>query len=370
MGLLDYYRQFEGMADKEVSAELRARADERRRRALARIDPLDLSATTWHEFPHPDVVAAIVYTARRGINRVADPRATELRRELSHRHGLEPDRVAIGNGASELLAAAARALIEPGDELVTPWPSYPLFPLMARTAGGHAVPVAGGHDPEALLAAVNDRTRILALCNPNDPTGAYMDTAALRFLLERLPERVTVLLDEALGDFVEAEPQGASLALLDDFSRLVVFRTFSKAYALAAIRCGFALAGQGSESVVERIEPPLGVSELVQAGALEALRTCGAQVVARREQVATERRRMLEALTDLPVGAAPSQANFLWLTVPGLSAHELSARLERSKVLVRAGTDLGAPDHVRAAIQSAGATDRLLSALRRTLGAA
>src|SRR5688500_16296639 len=99
MGLLDYYRQFEGMSDLEVSAELRARAQERRRRALARIDPLDLSVTTWHEFPHPDVVAAIVYAARRGINRFADPRATELRRELGRRHGLEPDRVAVGNGA-------------------------------------------------------------------------------------------------------------------------------------------------------------------------------------------------------------------------------------------------------------------------------
>src|SRR5215211_9546573 len=116
MGLLDHYRQFEGMSDAEVSAQLRARSDERRRRALARIEPLDLSATTWHEFPHPDVVAAITYAARRGINRPTDPHAGALRRELAVRHGVEPERAVVGNGASELLAATAHALLEAGDE--------------------------------------------------------------------------------------------------------------------------------------------------------------------------------------------------------------------------------------------------------------
>jgi histidinol-phosphate aminotransferase len=367
MGLLDYYRQFEAMADEEVSAELRARADERRRRALARIEPLDLSATTWHEFPHPDVVAAIVYVSRRGMNRATDPQATQLRRELGLRHALEPDRVAVGNGASELLVAVAHALLEAGDELITPWPSYPLYPLVARAAGGRAVPVAGGHDPEALLAAVTDRTRLVVLCNPNDPTGEHLDIASLRSLLERLPERVTVVLDEALGDFVDAEPPGSTLGLLDDFPRLLCVRTFSKAYGLAAMRCGWALGGPGAESLVARLTPPLGISDLTQAGALEALRKCGPQVAARRAAVAAERRRALDALTDLPVSVSPSQANFLWLSAAGLSGAELSARLARSKVIVRAGGDLGSPDHVRAAIQSPAATDRLLEALRRSL---
>jgi histidinol-phosphate aminotransferase len=369
MGLLDYYRQFEGMADEEVSAELRARAEERRRRALARIEPLDLSATTWHEFPHPDVVAAITYAARRGINRAPDPGATELRRELGHRHGLEADRVAVGNGAAQLLSSAASALLESGDELLTPWPSYPLYPLMARAARAHAAPVPGGHDPDALLEAVTPRTRVLAVCNPNDPTGAYLESGRLRGLLERLPERVTVLLDEALGDFVDAEPPGAALSLLDEFPRLLVFRTFSKAYGLAGMRCGYVLGGPGSESLIERLGPPLGVSEVVQMGALEALRKCGRQVAARRADVVAERRRALDVLVDLPLTAGPSQANFLWISAPGMSGPELSARLARSRVIVHPGTELGEHDHVRAAIQSPAATDRLLEALRRAVGA-
>jgi histidinol-phosphate aminotransferase len=367
VGLLDYYRQFQGLSDEEVSQQLRDRADERRRRALARIEPLDLSASTWHELPHPDVVAAITYVARRGMNRLSDPHAVEVRRELARRHGLEPERVAVGNGAGELLRAAARELMGPGDELVTPWPSYPLYPLMARAAGGRAVPVPG-HDPEAIFAAVGDRTRVVALCNPNDPNGAYLDAAALRWLLERLPEPVTVLLDEALGEFVDAEPLGASLALLDDFPRLLVFRTFSKIYGLAGMRCGYALGGPGSERLVEAIMPALGISELAQAGALEALRKCGPQVKARRQTVIAQRARLLDALAELPVDAPPSQANLLWLRAPGLPDGELFARLRRAAIIAHPGSELGEPDHVRVAVQSPGATDRLVQALKGATG--
>lgn len=368
MRLRGYYRQFEGLSDEEVSAQLRERAAERRRRALARIDPLDLSATTWHEFPHPDVVAAVTYAARRGINQPADPRARELRRELGRRHGLEADRVAVGNGAAEQLAAAARTLIEPGDELVTPWPSYPLYPVMARGAGGRAVPVARGHDPEAILAAVNSCTRVVALCNPNDPTGAYLEAPALRDLLERLPERVTLLLDQALVDYMDVEPVGAALELLDDFPRLLVFRTFSKVHGLAALRCGYVLGGPGSEKLLEGLAPPLGVSGLTQAGALEALLKQGPLVAGRRAAVIAERRRVADALPALGVDAAESQANFLWLSARGLGGADLSARLARSRVQVALGAPWGDENHVRATIQSPGASERLLRALEGAAG--
>ena len=340
MGLLDYYHQFEGMADAEISAQLRAQADERRRRALARIDPLDLSVTTWHEFPHPDVVSAITYAARRGINRPADPYTLDLRRELGRRHGMEADRVAVGNGAGQLLRVAARAGMEPGDELITPWPSYPLYPLMAQAAGGRPIPVAG-LDADAIFAAVGERTRMIAICNPNDPTGAYMTTSQLRGLLERLPDHVTVLLDESLGDFVEAEPPGSSLALLDDFPRLLVFRTFSKIYGLAGMRCGYVLGGPGSEPLLDTIAPSLGVSELVQAGALEALRKCGAQVKARRDMVIAERARLLDELHDLPVDAPASQANFVWLRAPAVQDGELHELLSRAAVSTCTNPDSG-----------------------------
>jgi histidinol-phosphate aminotransferase len=195
MGLLDYYRQFQGMSDEEISARLREQAEERRSRALARIESIDLSRTTWFEFPHPDVVNAITFAIRRGINRPADPHAAELRHVLGRRLAVEPERVVVGNGAAQLLASAAAALLVDHDhELITPWPSYPLYPFMARSAGGRAVPVSG-FDPEALLRAVNRHTRALVICNPNDPTGAHLPAARLSDLLSRLPEHVTTLID-------------------------------------------------------------------------------------------------------------------------------------------------------------------------------
>jgi histidinol-phosphate aminotransferase len=366
MGLLDYYKQFESMSDEEVSAELRARAEERRRRALARIEALDLSKTTWHEFPHPDVVAAVTYAVRRGINRAPESDAHELRHELAMRLGVEPDRVVAGNGAAGLLRTAAALLLGEGDELVTPWPSYPLYPLMARDAGARAVPVPG-FDPAALASAVNRHTRVLVLCNPNDPTGQHLGAGELDELLRELPEQVTVLLDEALVDFVDDEPGGGTLALLDDHPRLVLFRTFSKVYGLAGLRVGYAVGGEGSEQLVARLAPPLGLADPQQAGALEALHACAGQVARRREQVVDERRRLLDELAGLPVDVTPGQANVLWMRAPGLTGLELTDRLRRSGILVAPGAAVGADEHVRATIQSRPASDRLVQALRTAL---
>jgi histidinol-phosphate aminotransferase len=369
MGLLDYYRQFAGMTDEEVSAQLREQAEEHRRRALARIEELDLSRTTWHELPHPDVVNAVTFAARGALNFAPDPTAEELRRELGRRNGVEPGRVAVGHGAAQLLSAAAQALLKPGDELLTPWPSYGLYPLMAQRVGARATPVPGGHDVERLLAAVTPATRAIALCNPNDPTGEQLDAAALRALLDALPEQVSLLLDEALADFVTREPANAALQLLEDHPRLLIFRTFSKIYGLAGLRVGYVLGGPGSEELLVRVAPELGIGLPVQFGALEALRRCDGQLAQRRAVVATERERLLDALHELPVDAQPSEANVLWLRPTGLTGGELALRLQRSGVRVMSGTTVGDEQHVRVAVQGAAATDRLLDALRTALGA-
>jgi histidinol-phosphate aminotransferase len=362
VGLLDYYRQFEGMSDREVSAQLRAKAAERTRKSLERVEPLDLSTTTWHQFPHPDVVAAVTYAARRGINRYADPHAGPLRRELSVRHGVEPDRIAVGNGAAELLVAAAHALLEPGDELVTPWPSYPLYPVMARGAGAHAVPVPG-HEPEAILGAVSGDTRMVVVSNPNDPTGHFLGADHLSALAARLPERVVLVVDEALRDFADAERPTATLDLLDEHRRLILVRTFSKAYGLAGMRVGYALGGPGSENLLERLQPPLGIGALAQAGALEALRKTTRDVERRSRRVITERTRLADQLADLNIEAAPSQSNTLWINAPGIDGEELAKRLDHLAVKVKTGATFGATDHIRVQVRDTAASERLLRAL-------
>ena len=356
-----HYRQYEGMTEEEVSADLRARADERKQQALARVEPIDLSATTWPEYPPSTVVNAITYAARRGLHRYLDRHATALRSELAHYLGVPEERLVVGDGAAQLLGAAAQALLDPLDELVTPWPSYGLYPTMAHRARGRAVPVPG-FGAQAVLRAVNERTRLVALCNPNDPTGELVGVDELRSLLEALPERVVVLLDEALRDFVDAEERDAALALSERFPRLLVFRTFSKAWGLAGLRCGYAIGGPESEPLLEQLEPELGVNELAQAGALEALRH--ADVVARRVAVVAEQRaRLAAALPDLGLQAPASQANFLWLRAEGLDGGRLAERLQRGSVIVAPGAALGDPERVRVAVQGPQAADRLLRAL-------
>ena len=362
-----HYRQYEGMTEEEVSADLRAKADERKQQALARVEPLDLSATTWPEYPPSTVVNAITYAARRGLHRYLDRHATALRSELAHYLGVAEERLVVGDGAAQLLGAAAQALLEPLDELVTPWPSYGLYPAIAHRARGRAVPVPG-FGAQAVLRAVNERTRLVALCNPNDPTGELVSVDALRSLLDALPERVIVLLDEALRDFVDAEERDAALALVEEFPRLLVFRTFSKAWGLAGLRVGYAVGGPGAEPLLEQLEPELGLNELAQAGALEALRHAGGVVAGRAAMVAAERARLTGAVRELGLQVTPSQANVLWLRAEGASGGELARRLERHGIIVAPGGPLGDDARVRVSIQRPEAGDRLLRALELSAG--
>jgi histidinol-phosphate aminotransferase len=357
-----HYRQYEGMTQEEVNAGLRERAAERRRAAVARVEPLDLRTTTWPEYPPSTVVNAITFAARRGLHRYQDRHATALRSELAHCLGVEKARLVIGDGAAQLLSAAAQALLEPGDELLTPWPSYGLYPAMARRARGRAVPVTG-FGAEAILRAANERTRLVALCNPNDPTGELLRADAVVALLEALPERAIVLVDEALRDFADAEERDAVLRLTEAHPRLLVFRTFSKAWGLAGLRVGYAIGGKGSEPLLERLEPELGVNELAQAGALEALRHTGGVVAGRIATVTGERERLLAALREHGLDVAPSQANLLWVAWPGFDGAELARRLGRHGILVAPGGPLGDAARVRIAVQRAAAGDRLLRAL-------
>jgi histidinol-phosphate aminotransferase len=367
VGLLDYYKQFEGMSEEEVNAELREEAAERRRKALARVETLDLSQTTWPELPHPRIVNAITYVARRGLNRYPHAQGSTLRNELAARHGLDdPSRLILGNGAAELLSAATRALIEPGQQLLTYWPSYPLYPIMARRAHGRALRVSGGVD--ALLeAAGRDDVRVIALASPDDPTGELLAASELRRLLEGLPDGVAVLLDESLIEFSDAQPRNSSLVLLEEHPRLLVFRSFSKAWGLAGLRIGYAIGGPGSSELLAELEPDLGVSEVSQAGALEALRTCSELLERRMRELCAERPRLISQLRERGFEVSDSQANFLWAAHPALAGAELAARLAQSGVLVASGDALGEPGHVRIGLHRASASERLLAAIDKIL---
>jgi len=373
MGLLDYYRQFDDLTEEEVNRGLRERRATEKALALEQVSVCDLSRTEWPDFPDAEVMNASIFAARRGVNGYPDRHASPARAMLADRHDVEPERIVIGNGATELLQAASFHLLDSGDELVTPWPSYPLYPLMAQRAGGRpvAVDLAGGAvDPDAVLEAVGDRTRVVVLCNPNDPTGTYLESSTLERVLSELPERVHLLLDEAYAQFQDREPVDAALRLTDRFPRLLVLRTFSKAYGLSGLRAGYAVGSAEAATLLESIAPVLGINALTQAALVHALRIGDPEIERRGRLVREQRARVFRAFHDLPVDAPQSQANFAWVRAAGLSGAEVAARLERASVLVAPGGPLGDEDHVRVAIRGPAATERLLSALRDAFGRA
>src|SRR4051794_4820266 len=190
MGLLDYYRQFEDIDEEELNRERRARRARERALELEKVPTIDLAGTEWPNFPNSEIMKAAIAAARARVNGYPERPAGTIRRAGAARHSVAPEQVVLGNGASELLQQAALLLLHDGGELVTPWPSYPLYPLMAQRAGGRPVPVdlAGGRvDPDALLDAVGPDTRAVVICNPNDPTGAYTDSHRLAALIGALP---------------------------------------------------------------------------------------------------------------------------------------------------------------------------------------
>jgi histidinol-phosphate aminotransferase len=225
------------------------------------------------------------------------------------------------------------------------------------------VPVESS-EPEALLEAVTPDTRVVVICNPNDPTGDYLDADSVGRVLAELPENVHVLLDEALVHFQDVERTDAALRLVDAFPRLLVFRTYSKIYGLSGLRAGYVVGPRGRGDLLEALAPALGVNTLTQAGIEQALKIGDGEVARRRELVIAQRRRLERELHGLPVQANPSQANFLWLTMSGMNGAQLAAHLESEGVLVAPGGPLGEDDHVRVTIRGAAATERLLDGLR------
>jgi histidinol-phosphate aminotransferase len=361
VGFRDYYRQFDDIDEAKLNLERRERRRREKAAALERAPDIDLAGTEWPDLPHSEIVNAAIARARGFVQRYPDRHATATRRLLAERHALSPDQIALGNGAAELLHAAALALLSPGDELVTAWPSYPLYPLMAAHAGATPVAVEDGN----LAGAVTERTRVVVVCNPNDPTGGYTSAEELGALLSSLPEHVHVLVDEALVHFQGAEDVDACLRLVESFERLLVVRTFSKIYGLSGLRVGYAVSSDAR--LLAAAAPVLGINALSQAAVEYALHSGDAELDRRRKTVARERQVLTDALRDLGVDVTDSQANFLWIRVPKLSGDQLASALRKQGVIVAPGGPLGEDHHIRAAILGEAASNRLLRAVENAL---
>jgi histidinol-phosphate/aromatic aminotransferase/cobyric acid decarboxylase-like protein len=353
----DYYRQFEEMAPEEISAELLALRDERRRRALSRIEPLDLSGTAWHEPPHPDAVNAATFALRRALNAYPERSADALRAALAGRHGVPAEQIAAGHGAGELLRAICAALLARGGDALVGWPGWQPLPGLVEAAGGRAVPVPSA--PAELLARAGAQTRAVLVTSPSDPTGATLPRRAVRDLCGRVPDGVMVVVDEALGEF--AAPGEDAAPLVADVPNLVVVRSFSKAHAMAGLRAGAAL---GPRAIVERLGPSGGLGAPAQAAAAWAASEPGVAAAARRRQAAAAAHdRLAAALAGSPFSATPGAVPFAWLSSSDEDGPAIAARLAAAQVFVAPGRLWGDERHVRAALRGPAEIDRLAAAL-------
>lgn len=295
-------------------------------------------------FPPLPSVLEVLAAADRDINRYPDMFATGLVRRLADRHGLAPEQVVCGTGSVGVLGQVVQATCEGGDEVVFAWRSFEAYPIVVGVSGARAVRVPltaqARHDLPAMAAAVTGQTRLLLVCSPNNPTGPAVHTEEMRELLAAVPEDVVVVLDEAYTEFVRDPEAVVGPALLAEHANLVVLRTFSKAYGLASLRIGYALAHPLVADALRATAVPFGVSGPAQAAALASL-DAEVELLDRVELLVQERCRLRSALAEVGWDVPEPQGNFVWLAA-GERTLELVAACEGAGVTVRGFAGEGA----------------------------
>jgi histidinol-phosphate aminotransferase len=354
-------------------------------RAAAGYDLAGMAMLASNESPFAPApgVAEAAARAIAGAHRYPDPSYSPLRAGLADRYGIPAGRIALGNGSCDILLAAGEALLEPGAELVYAWPSFSVYPHLAAASGARAIQVPldpqARHDLEAMAAEVTVATRLVLVCNPNNPTSTALDLPQLGAFLDRIPPHVCVILDEAYCEFsLRLGDPSASVELLRRHPNLILLRTFSKVYGLAGLRAGYALCGSDTlRTAVDQVRQPFFLNVAAQAAAVEALRH---QDEVERRVVATvaARERLSEGARALGLWVAESVANFIWLALPGTPeapSEEVATReaavvsgLRERGVLVRAGGALGRAGHLRVTTGTDAENERLLTALGELVG--
>ena len=333
--------------------------------AIAASDIAQLASNESPWGPHSDVAEAIARAAS-AMNRYPDPSASLLRHRIAERHDVPPASIAVSNGSCELLLAAAAALCEPGDEIVFAWPSFSIYPYLAPLSGAREIRVPlmenDEHDLDAMLAEITAATQLVVLCNPNNPTATHIPVARIAEFTERVPDHVTVMLDEAYVEYQLHDDPEETVDLFRRRENLVVLRTFSKCYGLAGLRVGYALCPPRFRAAVDAVRQPFSVNALAQAAGAEAIRHAD-DVASRVERTIVERVFVEEGVRDLGLETPDSHTNFSWIHLGDADEAEVVAALDERGIVVRAGTPLGGPGRIRVSYGLREQNERFLSAL-------
>jgi histidinol-phosphate aminotransferase len=312
-------------------------------------------------------VRAAIAAATEELCRYPDSNGFELKATLAARFGVTADAIVLGNGSNDILELVTQAFLRPGDHAVYSRHAFAVYPLatQARGATGIEVPaVAYGHDLKGMRAAITPTTRIVFVANPNNPTGTWIGPDALERFIASVPEDVLVVLDEAYDEYLEPGQRSQSTAWVGRYPNLIVSRTFSKAYGLAALRIGFGVMNAGVAAMLNRVRQPFNVNALAQAAALAAMADTG-YVEESRQLNRTGMWQLEEGFRKLGLEWVPSHANFLLVKVG--DAGSVYLRLLKRGVIVRPVANYALPEWLRVTIGLPAENERFLAALAHAL---
>lgn len=307
-----------------------------------------------NEVTYPPLPAAVkaMAEAAADANRYPDMGVVKLKHALAEHLDLAPEQIAIGCGSSALCQQLVQITAGPGDEVIFPWRSFEAYPIFTQITGATpvAVPLDDAHrvNLPAMAAAVTENTKLIFVCNPNNPTGTTITEQEFLDFLAAVPKDILIALDEAYFEYLRTEDSPIATELVGRHENVVGLRTFSKAYGLAGVRVGYAF---GSPTIIEalnKVAIPFGVSSVAQAGALASLDAVD-ELLSRTEEAVEQRERAAQV-----IGTNPSEANFIWL--PTEKAHLLAAVLAENNIIVRAF-----PEGIRITITNEAETSQLLA---------
>ena len=323
-----------------------------------------------NENPYPPLpsVVEVIREAAEGVNRYPDMGVTALTDALAAHLDVPREQLATGTGSVGVLAQIIQSTCDPGDEVVYAWRSFEAYPIVVAIAGAVSVQVPltddQRHDLDAMAAAITDRTRVVLVCTPNNPTGTSVTHAELEAFLAKVPRDVLVVVDEAYLEFVEGEGEVDGLSLRREHGNVMLLRTFSKAYGLAGLRVGYAVAPEPVAEALRKTATPFGVNLIAQAAAIASLEAKD-ELDVRVKEIVAERERVLAALADAGWQMTPSQANFVWFPLGERTADFVAACTEAGLSVRPYGSD-----GVRVTIGETEANDRLIEVAREFLRAA
>jgi len=333
------------------------------------LDPASIVKLASNENPRgpgPAVRHALA-VATEELSRYPDGNGFALKSVLAARYGVTADEIVLGNGSNDVLELVTQAFLRPGDSAVYSRHAFAVYPLATQARGAHGIEVAArdfGHDLPAIRAAITGTTRIVFVANPNNPTGTWLAPAVVEAFIASVPDDVLVVLDEAYNEYLEPAQCAPSAAWTRRYPNLVVSRTFSKAYGLAALRVGYGLMTAPVAEMLNRVRQPFNVNALAQAAAIAALGDT-AYVDESRALNASGRAVLEEGFRRLGLACVPSHANFVLVKVgdAGRAYH----RLLEQGVIVRPVANYGLPEWLRVTVGIDAENRRLLESLERAL---